>query len=99
MKESLSKSISEIMAFFNFNLVADIESEFFCESANECENLTDVIKEFSLKELYECVKKFSDKEYDCWTEGKYHLRFEYIYDKENPYMQLKYIPESYEVNY
>ena len=92
MKESLFKSIIDIMAFFNFEKVAEIEDEF-CE--NDDDKLVNVIKEFAIKNLYECAKEFSDKKYNCWLESKYHLHFEYVYDKDEPYMELKYIPISW----
>ncbi len=93
MKESLHKSIAEIMAFFDFEKVAEIEKTFFNEFCeNEDDKLVDVIKEFALENLYESAEEFSDKKFDCWLESKYHLRFEYIYDENKPYMQLKYIP-------
>ena len=97
MKDSLHKSIAEIMAFFDFEKVAEIEETFFNEFAeNEDDKLISVIKEFALENLYESAEEFSDKEYNCWLESKYHLRFEYIYDKDEPYMELKYIPISWE---
>ena len=97
MKESLHKSIAEIMAFFDFKKVAEIEESFFNEFAeNEYDELVDVIKEFALENLYKCAEEFSDKKYNCWMESKYNLRFEYIYDENEPYMELKYIPVSWE---
>ena len=97
MKESLHKSIAEIMAFFDFKKVAEIEESFFNEFAeNEYDELVDVIKEFALENLYKCAEEFSDKKYNCWMESKYNLRFEYIYDENEPYMELKYIPISWE---
>ena len=99
MKESLHKSIAEIMAFFDFKKVAEIEESFFNEFAeNEYDELVDVIKEFALENLYKCAEEFSDKKYNCWMESKYNLRFEYIYDENEPYMELKYIPISWEKN-
>ena len=96
MKESLHKSIAEIMAFFDFEKVAEIEETFFNEFAeNEYDELVDVIKEFALENLYKCAEEFSDKKYNCWMESKYNLRFEYIYDENEPYMELKYIPVSW----
>ena len=97
MKESLHKSIAEIMAFFDFKKVAEIEETFFNEFAeNEYDELVDVIKEFALENLYKCAEEFSDKKYNCWMESKYNLRFEYVYDENEPYMELKYIPVSWE---
>ena len=97
MKESLYKSIAEIMAFFDFKKVAEIEETFFNEFAeNEYDELVDVIKEFALENLYKCAEEFSDKKYNCWMESKYNLRFEYVYDENEPYMELKYIPVSWE---
>ena len=97
MKESLHKSIAEIMAFFDFEKVAEIEKTFFNEFAeNEDDKLVDVIKEFALKNLYESAEKFSDKKYNSWLESKYNLRFEYVYDENEPYMELKYIPICWE---
>ena len=97
MKESLHKSIAEIMAFFDFEKVAEIEETFFNEFAeNEYDELVDVIKEFALENLYKCAEEFSDKKYNCWMESKYNLRFEYVYDENEPYMELKYIPVSWE---
>ena len=108
MKESVYKSIAEIMAFFDFEKVAEIEKTFFNEFCdNEDDELVDVIKEFALENLYECAKialenlhegaeEFSDKKYNCWQQSKYHLRFEYIYDENEPYMELKYIPIYWE---
>ena len=97
MKESLYKSIAEIMAFFDFKKVAEIEETFFNEFAeNEYDELVDVIKEFALENLYKCAEEFSDKKYNCWMESKYNLRFEYVYDENEPYMELKYIPISWE---
>ena len=97
MKESLHKSIAEIMAFFDFKKVAEIEESFFNEFAeNEYDELVDVIKEFALENLYKCAEEFSDKKYNCWMESKYNLRFEYVYDENEPYMELKYIPVSWE---
>lgn len=97
MKESLYKSITEIMAFFDFDKVSKIEKTFF---NNVCENdgneLVDEIKEFTLDELYNCAKEFSEKKTDCWMESKYHLRFEYIHDENEPRMELKYIPVSWD---
>ena len=99
MKESLHKSIAEIMAFFDFKKVAEIEESFFNDFAeNEYDELVDVIKEFALENLYKCAEEFSDKKYNCWMESKYNLRFEYIYDENEPYMELKYIPISWEKN-
>ena len=99
MKESLHKSIAEIMAFFDFKKVAEIEETFFNEFAeNEYDELVDVIKEFALENLYKCAEEFSDKKYNCWMESKYNLRFEYVYDENEPYMELKYIPISWEKN-
>ena len=99
MKESLHKSIAEIMAFFDFKKVAEIEESFFNEFAeNEYDELVDVIKEFALENLYKCAEEFSDKKYNCWMESKYKLRFEYVYDENEPYMELKYIPVSWEKN-
>ena len=97
MKESLHKSIAEIMAFFDFKKVAEIEETFFNEFAeNEYDELVDVIKEFALENLYKCAEEFSDKKYNCWMESKYNLRFEYVYDENEPCMELKYIPVSWE---
>ena len=97
MKESLHKSIAEIMAFFDFKKVAEIEETFFNEFIeNEYDELVDVIKEFALENLYKCAEEFSDKKYNCWMESKYNLRFEYVYDENEPYMELKYIPISWE---
>ena len=99
MKESLHKSIAEIMAFFDFKKVAEIEETFSNEFAeNEYDELVDVIKEFALENLYKCAEEFSDKKYNCWMESKYNLRFEYVYDENEPYMELKYIPVSWEKN-
>ena len=43
MKESLHKSIAEIMAFFDFEKVAEIEETFFNEFAeSEYDELVDV---------------------------------------------------------
>ena len=45
MKESLHKSIAEIMAFFDFEKVAEIEETFFnefAENENEYDELVDV---------------------------------------------------------
>ena len=48
MKESLHKSIAEIMAFFDFKKVAEIEESFFNKFAeNENDELVNVIKEFA----------------------------------------------------
>ena len=97
MKESLYKSIAEIMSFFDFEKVAEIEETFFNEIVeNEDDKLVDVIKEFALENLYESAEEFSDKKYNCWVESKYHLRFEYVYDENESYMELKYIPISWE---
>lgn len=93
MKDSLHKSIAEIMAFFDWKKVTEIEKTFFNEF---CENKDDVIKEFALENLYKCAEEFSDKKYNCWSESKYHLRFEYVYDENEPYMELRYIPISWE---
>ena len=54
------------------------------------------VKEFALENLYKCAEEFSDKKYNCWMESKYNLRFEYVYDENEPYMELKYIPVSWE---
>lgn len=97
MKESLHKSIAEIMAFFDFEKVAEIEKTFFNEfTENEDDELINIIKEFTLENLYESAEEFSDKKYNCWLESKYHLRFEYVYDENKPYMELKYIPISWD---
>ena len=97
MKESLYKSIAEIMAFFDFEKVAEIEETFFNEFAeNGDDKLVYIIKEFALENLYKCAEEFSDKKYNCWMESKYNLRFEYVYDENEPYMNLKYIPISWE---
>lgn len=96
MKESLFKSIIDIMAFFDFEKVAKIEETFFNEFCeNDDDELINVIKEFAIENLYTCAKEFSDKKYNCWLESKYHLHFEYVYDKDEPYMELKYIPISW----
>ena len=97
MKESLHKSIAEIMAFFDFEKVAEIEKTFFNEfTENEDDELVDVIKEFALENLYECAEEFSDKKYNCWLRSQYNLWFEYIYDENEPYMTLKYTPIYWE---
>jgi hypothetical protein len=97
MNESLSKSISEIMAFFDFDKVAEIEETFFNEVCeNEDDELVNIIKDFALENLYECAKEFSEKKVDCWLESRFHLRFEYWHDEKEPYMALKYIPISWE---
>lgn len=97
MKESLHKSIAKIMAFFDFEKVAEIEKTFFNEfTENEDDELVDVIKEFALENLYECAKEFSDKKYNCWLRSQYNLWFEYIYDENEPYMTLKYTPIYWE---
>lgn len=97
MKDSLHKSIAEIMAFFDFEKVAEIEETFFNEVCeNENDELVSVIKEFALENLYECAKEFSEKKVNCWLESKYHLHFEYVYDENEPCMELKYIPISWE---
>lgn len=97
MKESLHKSIAEIMAFFDFEKVAEIEETFFNEFIeNEDDKLVDVMKEFALENLYKCAEEFSDKKCNCWLESKYNLRFEYWHDEEEPYMTLKYIPVLWE---
>ena len=96
MKESLFKSIIDIMAFFDFEKVAEIEETCFgrkCE--NEDDKLVYIIKEYVSKNLYEYAKKFSDKDCNYWTDGDYHLHFEYVYDEDEPYMELKYIPISW----
>ena len=48
-----------------------------------------LIKEFALENLYKCAEEFSDKKYNCWMESKYKLRFEYVYDENEPYIKLK----------
>ena len=97
IKESLSKSISEIIAFFDFDKVAEIEESYFNECCdNDEDSLVDVIKEFALENLYECVKDFSKQTFNCYLETKYHLHFDYIYDPNTPRMELKYIPVSWE---
>lgn len=97
MNEYLSKSISEIMTFFDFDKVAEIEKTFFNETCeHEDDELVNIIKEFALENLYECAKEFGEKKVNCWMESKYHLRFEYWHDEEEPYMTLKYIPISWE---
>ena len=97
MNESLSKSISEIMAFFDWKKVTEIEETFFNEFCeNEDDELIDVIKAFALENLYECAKEFSKRKVNCWLESKYHLCFEYHHDEKEPYMELKYIPISWE---
>ena len=99
MKESLYKSIAEIMAFFDFEKVAKIEETFFNEFAeNGDDKLVYIIKEFALENLYKCAEEFSDKKSNCWMESKYNLHFEYVYDENEPYMELKYIPVSWEKN-
>lgn len=95
MKESLYKSIAEIMAFFDFEKVAKIEETFFNEFCENDDELINVIKEFAIENLYTCAKEFSDKKFNCWLESKYHLHFEYVYDEDEPYMELKYIPISW----
>lgn len=97
MKKSLYKSIAEIMAFFDFEKVAEIEETFFNEFAeNGDDKLVYIVKEFALENLYKCAEEFSDKKSNCWMESKYHLHFEYVYDENEPYMELKYIPVSWE---
>lgn len=98
MKKSLSKSISSIMAFFDFDTVAKIEKNFFGYNEDDIEELSSKIKEFALDNLYICAETFSEKKTDCWEESMYHLHFDYIHDKENPRMELKYIPISWEDN-
>lgn len=97
MNECLSKSISEIMAFFDFDKVAEIEEKFFNEFCeNDDDNLVNIIKEFAMERLYSCAEEFSEKKCNCYEESRYHLRFEYVHDDENPHMQLMYIPVSWE---
>lgn len=97
MKDSLHKSIAEIMTFFDWEKVAEIEKTFFNEFCeNEEDELVDVIKEFALENLYKYAEEFSNKKFNCWVRTKYHLYFEYIYDKVEPYMELKYVPILWE---
>ena len=57
MKESLHKSIAEIMAFFDFEKVAEIEENFFNEfTENEDDKLVDVIKESLNVKFYNIVQ-------------------------------------------
>ncbi len=42
-----------------------------------------------IAEFYKCAEEFSDKKYNCWMESKYKLRFEYVYDENEPYIKLK----------
>lgn len=96
MKESISKSISSIMAYFEFDKVAEIEETFFKETCdNEEDTLENVIKDFVLEELYIFAERCKDIKENFWTETKYSLHFDYIYDKENPFIELSYIPISY----
>lgn len=97
MNENLSKSISSIMAYFDFNKVAEIEKTFFNTDCESVEELSEKIKDFTLDNLYSCAKEFGKKKMDCWEESMYHLHFDYIYDEENPRMELKYIPISWEM--
>lgn len=97
MKESLYKSITEIMAFFDFEKVAQIEEQYFNETCKNYEDtLVDEIKEFALSSLYEYAKEFSSKMCDCWASSCYHLRFEYVHDEDKPRMEMKYIPIAWE---
>ena len=90
---SLAKSISEIMAWFDFAKVAEIESAAFNRKAeNEDNTLEGEIKDFALEGLWECAEEFSKRKSDGWIEGKYGLRFEYFHDEKEPSMCLKYIP-------
>jgi len=96
MKESVYKSIAEIMAFFDFNKVAEIEkvyNEFL--DVNENDELVNVIKEFALNELFSLAEKCKDRKEDYFSETMYSLHFDYVYDEVNPHMELKYIPVSY----
>lgn len=97
MNENLSKSISSIMTYFDFNKVAEIEKTFFNEDCESVEELSEKIKDFALDNLYICAKEFSKKKTDAWEETVYHLHFDYIHDEENPRMELKYIPISWEM--
>jgi hypothetical protein len=93
MKDSIHKSIAEIMTFFDFEKVAEIEESFFKKTVdNKDDKLIDVIKEYTLDTLYEFAEESVNKKVDCWREGKYNLRFDYVYDKNEPWMELKYVP-------
>lgn len=97
MKDSLHKSIAEIMTFFDWEKIAEIEENYFNEFCeDEGDKLIDAIKEFALENLYKCAEEFSNKKFNCWERTKYHLCFEYIYDKTEPYMELKYVPIYWE---
>ena len=85
------------MAFFDWKEVTEIEKIFFNEFCeNEDDELVNIIKDFALENLYKCAKEFSERKVNCWLESKYHLRFEYYHDEKEPYMELKYIPFSWE---
>jgi len=95
VKESISKSISEIMAFFDFRQVALIEDSFFSSNSEDIDILTDKIKEYVIESCYYCNERFKDEKENCFLEGKYNLRFDYIYDADNPKISLSYCPISF----
>ena len=95
MNEETSKSISEIMAYFDFDKVAECEEKFFdVKCDNDADDLINVIKDFALEGLYNTVKKFAEKATDdCYVYGAYHLMFYYHYRTKR--MSLCYVPYSW----
>ena len=92
---SISKSISEIMANFNFEECAKIE-EMFYPHEDIKDELVYHIKDFVHESLYETYEKFKDEKQDCFMATKYNLKFKYIYDEKEPWMELEYVPVSWE---
>ena len=92
---SISKSISEIMANFDFEECAKIEETFYPHEDVKGE-LVHHIKDFVHEGLYETYEKFKDEKQNCFMGTTYHLKFIYVYDEKEPWMELEYVPVSWE---
>lgn len=99
IEKSIAKSISEIMACFDFDkcakILETIDQRYEIEGIEKYANSSD-LREWAVDALWEAVqkgKKENANEY--FVESRGSLRAEYIADKEKPFCILSFIPERW----
>ena len=99
IEKSIAKSISEIMACFDFDKCAKIleaiDSKFVIEGIEKYANSLD-LREWAEGALWEAVQKGKEENAEeYFVEARGFLRAEFIADKEKPFCILSFIPERW----
>ncbi len=99
IEKSIAKSISEIMACFDFDKCAKIleaiDQKFEIEGIEKYASSFD-LREWAVDALWEAVQKGKEECSDeYFVEARGILRAEFIDDKEKPFCILSFIPERW----